>query len=122
METTKEERTWALVAHLAGPVGALASAGLLGFLVPLVIWIVKREESTFVGDQAGEALNFQLTVFALWIALFLFIIFTLGLGILIAFPAFLLIWVLQVLLGVVAGIRAYEGNRYRYPFALRFVR
>jgi uncharacterized protein len=118
---TKQERNWALAAHLAGPVGTLASAGLLGFLVPLVIWLVQRDESAFVGDQAKEALNFQITIFLVFVMLVLLAIVTLGVGLIIAVPAFLVLWVLQVVLGILAGIRSYEGVYYRYPFSLRLV-
>lgn len=121
MLTTKEERTWALAAHIAAPVGMLLSAGLLGFLIPLVVWIAKREESEFVADQAKEALNFQLTILGIWIAGAIFVLVTLGLGLLLVIPAFLLVWLLQLVLGIVAALRAYEGVRYRYPFALRLV-
>lgn len=121
MEISKEERTWTLAAHLAGPIGILASAGLLGFVVPLVIWLVKREESAFIEDQAKEALNFQITIFLLMVTLIVLAVLTLGLGLLIAIPAFLVLAILQVVLGIIAGMRAYEGTLYRYPFALRII-
>lgn len=121
MQTTKEERTWALAAHLGGPVGCLASAGLLGFLVPLVIWLVQRNESAFAADQAREALNFQITVFLLWILGGVFVIATLGIGLLFVIPAFFVLWAVQVVLGILAAVRAYDGVWYRYPFAVRLV-
>ena len=122
METpTSNERTWALVAHAAGPVGALASAGLLGFLAPLVIWLAKKDESAFVGDQACEAVNFQLTMFLASLAAVAFAVVTLGLGLLVALPVLLGIWVLEVVLGLVAALRANEGRRYRYPLTLRLL-
>ncbi len=121
MRMTKEERTWALAAHLAGPVGCLASAGLLGFLVPLLIWILKREESSFVADQAAEALNFQITLFLLWIAGILLAIGTLGIALLVLIPAYFLLLLVQIVLGILAGMRAYDGVWYRYPFAVRTV-
>ncbi|MEZ5431721.1 MAG: DUF4870 domain-containing protein [Verrucomicrobiales bacterium] len=49
-----DERNMAMLAHLLG--------GLASFLGPLVIWLMKREESPFVNDQGREALNFQITV------------------------------------------------------------
>lgn len=121
MEHDRNERTWALVAHASGPAGLLLSAMLLGFLGPLVIYLAKRDESEFVADQAKEALNFQITCFLLHVGLIVFVVFTLGIGLLLAIPIFLVLWVLELVLGLVAALRAYEGQRYRYPFALRFL-
>ena len=53
-EVTSDDKLWALLAHL--------SYFVLGVFGPLIIWLVKKDESTFVEDQAKEALNFQLSV------------------------------------------------------------
>ena len=63
------DRTWALVAHPCGHAGILLSAGIFGFPVPLVIYLAKRDESEFAGDQAKEALTFQITLFLLHAAI-----------------------------------------------------
>lgn len=119
---SREERTWALLAHLGGPAGLLLSAGLFGFAVPLVIWLARREDSSFVGDQAREALNFQLTLLLVHLTGWLFALLTLGLGLLVVVPFFLVLWVVELILGVVAGLRANEGASYRYPLTIRFLR
>ena len=49
-----DERLWAMLAHLGGIV--------LGFVAPLVVWLVYRERSAFLDDQGKEALNFQIAV------------------------------------------------------------
>jgi uncharacterized Tic20 family protein len=118
---SSDERTWALVAHAGGPAGLLLSAGLFGFAVPLVVWLAKRDESPFVDDQGKEALNFQITLFLVHVVLLLFCLLTLGIGLIVAIPAFLGLWLLEVVLGVVAALRAHDGKRYRYPFTLRLI-
>ena len=80
MATSKEERTWSMIAHLGAPAGLLLSAGLFGFAVPLIVWLAKRDESEFVSDQAGEALNFQLTLLLVHFIGVLFVFFTIGIG------------------------------------------
>jgi len=119
---TREERTWALLAHLGGPAGLLLSAGLFGFAVPLVIWLARRDDSSYVGDQAREALNFQLTLLLVHLTGWLFALLTLGLGLLVVVPFFFVLWIGELILGVVAGLRANEGVRYRYPLTIRFLR
>ena len=119
---TREERTWALIAHLGGPAGLLLSAGLFGFAVPLVVWLARREDSPFIGDQGKEALNFQLTLFFVHVVAWLFVLVTLGVGLLVVLPCFLVLWIGELILGVVAAVRANEGQRYRYPLTLRLIR
>lgn len=118
---TREERTWALVAHAGGPVGLLLSAGLFGFVVPLVVWLARREDSEFVAHQGKEALNFQLTLLLLHLGAWLFVLLTLGLGIVIVLPIFLALWFIELILGLVAALQSYGGKRYRYPFTLRMI-
>ena len=118
---TREERTWALVAHLGGPAGLLLSAGLFGFAVPLVVWLARRDDSAFVGEQGKEALNFQLTLFLVHALTWLFVLFTLGLGLVVVLPFLLVLWIGELILGVVAALRANEGSCYRYPFTLRLI-
>ena len=118
---TREERTWALIAHLGGPAGLLLSAGLFGFLVPLVVWLAKRDDSDFAAHQGKEALNFQLTMFLLHVSAWMFVLLTLGVGILVVWPLFLALWLGALILGVVAAVRAHGGTRFRYPLTLRIV-
>ena len=95
-----EERYWALGAHLSGLV--------LSFLGPLVVWLVKKEESSFVEDQAKEALNFQILLFAAFL-LSSTLLCVLGPFLI---PALLLT---EVAFCVIAAIKSNEGERYRYP-------
>lgn len=118
---TREERTWALIAHAGGPAGLLLSAGLFGFVVPLVVWLAKRDDSAFVAHQGKEALNFQLTLFLLHVSAWLFVLLTIGVGILIVWPLLLALWCIELVLGLVAALRSYEGTRFRYPCTLRMI-
>lgn len=120
-QPTSEERTWALLAHAGGPAGLLLSAGLFGFAVPLVVWLAKRDESAFVDRHGKEALNFQITLFLVHVALLLFVLLTLGIGILVALPFFVALWFAELVLGVVAALKAYSGRPYRYPLTLRLI-
>jgi len=110
-----EERSWAMLAHLSAFSGLILP--LAGNIIgPLLIWYVRRARSSFVAEQAAEALNFNILVllgFALCGALALiFIGFLLGL-------ALFVYWIVAT---IHAGIKAGEGIRYRYPWSLRVVR
>ena len=48
-----DERTWAIVAHLGPPILALVSAGILPFLVPLLIYFCLQRYFTEAIDRSG---------------------------------------------------------------------
>jgi uncharacterized protein len=121
-----EERTWAMFAHLSAILGALITAsfgaGWGCFLGPLVIWLMKKDTMPFVSDQAKEALNFNITVAIASLALVVLSAITFGIGLIIAIPMWAIIGVAWLVLTIIAAIKANEGVRYRYPFALRLIK
>ena len=107
---SQEDRTLALITHLSGIV--------LGFIVPLVIWLVNKDKADkgFLNDQAKEALNFQITL------LIVYVIGTVLTIILIGALINLAAWITCIILSIMAGLKANEGVAYRYPFALRLIK
>jgi uncharacterized Tic20 family protein len=125
LDLSREERQWAMFAHLSALAGALVSSVFGGwgvFLGPLVIWLLKKDSMPFVDDQGKEALNFNLTAAAVALVLLLMTLFTLGIGIILTGPLFALLGLAWLALTIVAAIRANEGKRYRYPFAIRLIK
>ncbi len=113
--TTEQERTWGLIAHLSALAGLLVPP--IGHVLgPLVVWLVKREKSAFVADQAREALNFNITMTLVGIACVILAF------ILIGFFAGVIAGLYWLVMVIVAGVKANEGVSYRYPFALRLVK
>jgi len=104
---TQDERTWALLAHALSLVGS--------FVAPLVIWLVKKEESRFVADHALESLNFQITV---GIAGFIAAALTCVGG----FFLLPVIAVYALVMVILATLKASEGKSYQYPLTLRLVK
>ncbi|WP_460762697.1 DUF4870 domain-containing protein [Lysobacter fragariae] len=115
-----------MFAHLSALVGGILTSGWAGsigcFIGPLIIWMVKKDTSSFVDDQGKEALNFNITVGLVFFGLLLLSIFTLGLGLIIAIPAWIVIGIAWLVLTIIAGIKANEGVAYRYPFTLRLIK
>ncbi|WP_407317356.1 DUF4870 domain-containing protein [Isoptericola halotolerans] len=111
-----DERTWAIFAHV-GPLLLLAmSVGTLGFLAPLVIWLVLRDRSAFVADQAKEALNFQITL--LIVTVVGWVLTTVLIGWLVLVAA----WVAGLVLAIIAAVTVNRYEAYRYPVSLRLVK
>ena len=121
-----EEKQWALFAHLSALIGGIVTSGWAGsigcFLGPLIIWLVKKDTMSFVNDQAKEALNFNITIAIIFLALFLLSIVTLGVGLIIAIPLWIIIGIAWLVLTIIAAIKANQGEAYRYPFALRLIK
>lgn len=136
---SNNDRLWAAGAHLLALVLALLTswmAGVAGILGSLAVWLVKRDDSPFAAAHAKEALNFNLSMFlyACAAALIGFVlvgatVLTLGLGIILTAPAGIVlllaiaaIAVLWLLCSVIATVKAFNGEHYRYPLTLRLVR
>ena len=107
-QPSDDEKTWGLIAHLA-PMGSL-------FLGPLLVLVVKGNESKWVKAQAIESLNFSITM-VIGYALCLALVFVL-IGFFLIFPLALA----AIVLHIVAGVAAFQGRQYRYPFALRLIK
>lgn len=102
---TSDEKTLGLLAHIITFVST--------FLGPLIIYLIKKDDSAFVREHAKESLNFQITVALVCILLFVTVI------------GILLLWavgIIALILVIVATIRASEGKLYRYPFTIRLIK
>ncbi len=122
---SSEQRQWGMFAHLSSLVGGLLTSAVGGwgtFIGPLIIWLVKKDTMPFVDDQGKEALNFNITVGIAMLALLLLSIVTLGIGLVIAIPGWIIIGIAWLVLTIIAGIKANEGVLYRYPLTLRLIK
>jgi len=114
-----------MFAHLSALAGGLLTGAVGGWgciIGPLVIWLVKKDTMPFVADQAKEALNFNITVGAIFLVLWILTFVTLGIGIIITGPLMLIVGVAALVLIIMASIRANEGKAYRYPMTIRLVK
>jgi uncharacterized Tic20 family protein len=112
-ELTSEEKQWAMFCHLSALVtGFLAGMSFLG---PLIIWLIKKDQSKFVDYHGKEALNFQLNVMLYVVVGIATICLVVGIFILIAVGLYSLI------MAIIAGVKAGSGEYYRYPLTLRMI-
>lgn len=119
-----------MLAHLSALLGAFVLPLVGGIVAPLLIWLIKRDEMSFVDDQAKEALNFNISVAiygtvigALTTISALLIVVLIGLPLLIVFGiASLALFAAWFVLAIVAAVKANEGVAYRYPLTLRLVK
>lgn len=121
----ENERQWAAGAHLAALLMAFITswaAGVAGALGALVVWMLVRDKSAFAATHAKEALNFNLSMFLYAAASVVFVVFTLGIGIIVALPLWVLMGLAWLVLTLIAAFKAYDGQTYRYPLTIRLMK
>ena len=107
-QPSSDERTMAILSHVLSIIGS--------FIAPLIIYLLKKDESPYVKEHALESLNFQITMLILYIISGILVILLIGI---------LLIWALSLInlvLIIVATIKASEDKLYKYPFNFRFIK
>ncbi|MFI6763208.1 DUF4870 domain-containing protein [Micromonospora sp. NPDC050417] len=111
-----EERTWALVAHFGGAAGAFVSGGVAGWIAPLVAFLAKGNTSPTVRAHSLTALNFQVLWSIIGVVGYVLLCIVVGIvGVLAA-------WALGTIFGVIAGIKATNGEYYKYPMSPSWIK
>ena len=110
----KDERTWGMLCHLTALVGFLIPfANIIG---PLVVWLMKKEEFPLVDREGKKALNFQISVLIYGIVAAMLIFVFIGFLLLPAVGLFALICT------IVAAVKTSNGEEFKYPLAITFLR
>ena len=102
---TSDEKTLALLSHV------LCIA--VGFVAPLIIYLMKKDQSKYVESHAKESLNFQLTIFIICVGLAITVI------------GLFFIWIVGIIalvFVIIATIKASENKLYKYPVNIRFIK
>ncbi|WP_240322600.1 DUF4870 domain-containing protein [Austwickia chelonae] len=112
-QVTAQDRTMATIAHLMPLVVMLFTAGWLSFVGPLIMWAVHKDGNEFVRRSSAAAFNFNLSMWLLgvigWVCIFTLILIPVGV------PLVLFSFFVQLILHIVAAVRANQGEIYRYP-------
>lgn len=111
---SSDERMWGMLCHLSALTGYFSGIGFI--LGPLIVWLLKKDQYSFVDEQGKEALNFQITMFLAAAACMLLILLLIGI---------LLLWILGVVnlvMIVIAVFNANNGVHFEYPFSLRLIK
>jgi uncharacterized Tic20 family protein len=104
---TSGDRMLAVFCHLSVFVG-------LYFIVPLIIFFVKRDDSPFVATHAKEVLNFHLSLLIYGICCIpLFFV-------LIGIPILIVLGIVALVCTIIGAVRAADSAYYRYPLTIHF--
>lgn len=106
--SSSDDKIWIILCHLSLLLG-------FGFLLPLIVYFVKKQDAPLTAEHAKEALNFHITVYLYGFVALLLCLVLIGI---ILLPA---VAIASVVLAIVACIKASEGGFYRYPMTIRLV-
>ena len=110
----RRARDTAVVAHLSTLAGLVMPFGSV--IGPLAVWLTRRDRSAFIDDAGREALNFGISIAIYGSVVLVATLMLVGIPLLIAG---VIAW---VVLASVAAFKASQGQPYRYPLTMRFVR
>ncbi len=116
-EVNKDARMWGMICHLAGLGGLIPIVPVIGSVIgPLVVWQIKKDEFGFVADQGKEAVNFQISILIYAIVSGLLCFACVGFVLL---PA---VYIFDLIFLLIAAVKANDGECYRYPLTIRFIK
>lgn len=104
---SSNDRNIAVLTHLGGI--------FFSFIPGLLVWLLKKDDNPFLGEQGREALNFQITLLIAYMACYVLML------ILIGFLLAGLVWLFNIIVCIAAAVHASKGENYRYPLTLRLI-
>ncbi|WNF36781.1 DUF4870 domain-containing protein [Bacillaceae bacterium IKA-2] len=103
----RDERTLAMLIYLI--------SFFTAFIGPLIIWLLKKDESDFIDHHGREYFNFMISFTVYSIISAILILVALGVFMLI------ILGIAGFILTIVAAIKALDGEYYRFPFIFRIL-
>jgi len=120
-EIGKDARMWAMFCHLAGLAGFVIPVIISGIIAPLVVWQIKKDEHPFIDEHGKEAVNFQISISLYTVIGIVACLVTCIGAVLIPFIA-LALGVIDLIFLLIAAVKANNGEHYRYPISIRFIK
>ena len=109
-----DARLWAMLIHLSALTGLFTVIGSL--LGPIIIWQIQKDKSAFIDYHGKEAVNFQITIALAAAVSCLLMLVVIG---------FFLLWIVGIVwlvFTIIAAVKANNGEYYRYPLTIRFIK
>jgi uncharacterized Tic20 family protein len=110
---TPDDRMMAMFCHLSALIGFVIPFG--NIIGPLIIWLIKKDQSPLVDQHGKEAINFQISMTIYIIASIILILVLIGI------PLLVFLGLFELVVIVIAAVKANEGQLYKYPLSIRFL-
>ena len=119
--TESQARTWNMLCHLSALAGFIIPFG--NILGPLLVWQIKKNEIPSTNVHGKAALNFQITVtLAAFIGVVVAVILSFFCVGFLLVPLVILIGLAGLVFAIIAGIKANNGEDYKYPYSLNLIK
>ncbi|MCD8500745.1 MAG: DUF4870 domain-containing protein [Bacillaceae bacterium] len=105
--SSSDERLFAMLIYL--------SSFFTAFIGPLVLWLIKKDESEFVDFHGRQYMNFLISYAIYGIISAILVIVLVGIFLVIA------VSIAGLIFTILAAVKAYDGERYQIPFIIRFL-
>lgn len=106
-----DNRSYAMIMHLTQLCSCILP--LLGWVVPLVMWLTRREDA-YIDEQGKVVANWIISSFIYTIISVILMMIVIG------FFMFLALIVCSIIFTIMGGIQAKDGVVRNYPLAIRF--
>ena len=115
------ERQWAIGIHLSALLG-FAGPHLLNVVGPLIIWLIRKQESPYLDAVGKRVLNFQISysLYGFVAATLIGLLWWLVIGLFLV-PLYVIIAVAWLLFTIIGAMKENNGEAYEFPFVIKFL-
>lgn len=115
--SSSEDRTMAMLCHLLGI--------FTSFLGPLIIWLIKKDQSRYVDYHGREVLNFKINLIGMWLIMVAIVVVvslvTCGFGVVFVIPLYFAPWIFALVVLIIGAVKANRGELYHFPLTIRVI-
>lgn len=110
-DATDSERHFAIATHLS-PLAWLLGVGPFALAIPVVLWMIRKDESVYNDDHGREVVNFGISFVGLHIITGITVI---------GFVVWPVLWVIALVNIIRGAVAAANGEYFRYPMTVRLI-
>lgn len=112
--SNQDERQYAMFIHLSQLAGLIVP--ILGWLVPLILWQVKKDTSAYINTNGKIVMNWIISSLIYAVVCYILVLILVGFLLLIALGICYLVFI------IIGSIKASNGEIWHYPLSIRFIK
>jgi uncharacterized protein len=114
-DVEKQTRTWAMLLHLSQLLGIVVVPGA-GLIAPVLIWQLKKNDLPGIDEHGKIVVNWIISELIYGIVCGLLFIAVIGI------PMAIALGVLAIVFPIMGGIKANNGEVWKYPLSISFLK
>jgi len=109
----RKARLWGMFLHLSVFTGY--AVPILGLLAPILIWQIKKETLPQIDEHGKHLVNWLISLLIYGATCALLSLIVIGI------PLLILLGLLSIIFPIIAGIKANQGEVWKYPLSISFL-